>query len=318
MEEKQIRKWLRRQFRTVGWALVVYYAIMNILVVISVISDMISQALQKFASGAYPFLPDMDAIANNAWGYLVSIAVGLVILYAWKGSDFFRWEIFAKGRPMEVGVFFGTLCLCSGAQLVNSLWITLLEAFLNLFGLSALGILESVSGQSDSFSMFLYSALAAPIAEEILFRGFVLRSLRPFGKRFAIFGSALLFGLFHGNLLQTPYAFLVGLVLGYVAVEYSVFWAIGLHMFNNLVLADMLSRLTAFLPEHIASMIQLLILGCFTLAGAVILLVKRREIGAYNRSEWMDRRCLKCFFLNSGVLVMILIALVNMAAMVFV
>ena len=79
--------------------------------------------------------------------------------------------------------------------------------------------------------------MAAPVTEELLFRGGRLRSLQPYGKRFAIFCSALLFGLVHQNLTQTPFAFGFGLLAGYVAVEYSILWSMSLHILNNAVLA---------------------------------------------------------------------------------
>lgn len=318
MEEKKINKWLRRRFSTVGWALVVYYLILNLLVSLTMAVDAASQALRAMAAGRFPGDIDVDTLMGNAWGYLLAIAVGAVVLYAWKGGDYCREEILAKEKPMTASTFFAVLSLTVGAQLVNSLWVGILELILNAFGRSTVPMLENVSGAADTVSLFLYSGLAAPIAEEILFRGLVLRSLKPFGKRFAIFGSALLFGAFHGNLLQTPYAFLVGLVLGYVAVEYSVGWSIVLHMFNNLVLADLLTRLTANLPAAAANGVQLVILGGFALAGAVILVVKRREVRDYIHGEWMDRRCVKCFFSNSGVLVMLGIALVSMISLLFV
>ena len=49
--------------------------------------------------------------------------------------------------------------------------------------------------------MTIYSVILAPIFEEILFRGFVLKNLSRFNVRFGIIMSAILFGLFHGNLL---------------------------------------------------------------------------------------------------------------------
>ena len=123
---------------------------------------------------------------------------------------------------MSLKVFGCCLSLLIGTQMVNSVWVTGLELVMNLFGGSLMPMMEAVSGSADTVSMFLYSALFAPIAEELLFRGYILRTLRPYGKRFAIFASAVLFGLFHGNLVQTPYAILVGLLLGYVTVEYGM------------------------------------------------------------------------------------------------
>ena len=315
MEEKTARRYLRRRFSPIGWTLVVYYLIMNVVAIGVMLVDGMIQQLQAFAAGDMNFVIDETAMMNNGWGYLLSIAVGFVILYAWKGGDFLRREVMAKANSMNAPVFFCLLCLCTGSQLVNSLWVMALEVFLNLFGLSAVGILEQVSGQSDSLSMFLYASLAAPIAEELLFRGLVLRSLRPFGKKFAIFGSAFLFGLFHGNLLQTPYAFLIGLVLGYVTLEYSILWAIVLHGFNNLVLADLLTRVLSLLPELLASSIQFTVLLGFTIAAVVILIMKWQQVVAYFRSEQTDRRALRCFFLNSGVIVLTLLMLVNMMLM---
>ena len=317
MEEKQINRWLRRRFTAVGWTLIAYYGIMNVLVVLAMTLESLKGFLWS-AAGHFRGHFDPDAVMNNAWGYILAIFVGAVVLYAWKGGDYWRTEIFARKRSMTAEVFLSLMCLCAGSQMVNSLWVGLLEGILNIFGKSVSGMLEGVSGSADSFSMFLYSGLLAPVAEEILFRGFVQRSLRPFGRRFAIFGSAFLFGVFHGNLLQTPYAFLVGLVLGYVAEEYAIPWSMALHMFNNLILADFLSRILERLPQMAAAFLDLLIFGGFAVAAAVILMVRRREISAYRKGEWMDRRCLKCFFTNSGVLVLTVFMVVNMILLLLV
>ncbi len=317
MEEKQINKWLRRRFTAVGWTLVVYNVILNLVVIVAMFADMLSQFLKAAAVGDYSMAIDESAIMGNAWGYILAIAVGAVILWAWKGGDYWREEILVKEKPITAPVFFCLLCFLAGAQMVSSLWIMLLETVLNLFGRSAMDILESVSGDSDTFSMFLYSTILAPISEEILFRGFVLRSLRPFGKRFAILGSAFLFAIFHGNLLQAPYAFLAGLVLGYAAVEYSITWATVLHIFNNLVLADLLTRLLNVMPTMAADIFSLLLFGSFAAASVVILTRKRREIKTYRSSEWMDRRCLKCFFTNSGVIVLPVAMAISMLSLLF-
>ena len=317
MEEKQINRWLRRRFTAVGWTLIAYYGIMNVLEVLAMTLESLKGFLWS-AAGHFRGHFDPDAVMNNAWGYILAIFVGAVVLYAWKGGDYWRTEIFARKRSMTAEVFLSLMCLCAGSQMVNSLWVGLLEGILNIFGKSVSGMLEGVSGSADSFSMFLYSGLLAPVAEEILFRGFVQRSLRPFGRRFAIFGSAFLFGVFHGNLLQTPYAFLVGLVLGYVAEEYAIPWSMALHMFNNLILADFLSRILERLPQMAAAFLDLLIFGGFAVAAAVILMVRRREISAYRKGEWMDRRCLKCFFTNSGVLVLTIFMVGNMILLLLV
>lgn len=317
-EEKEIRRYLRRSFRPLGWSLVGYYALMNILVVGSMAADAAMMALDAFAKGR-PVLPQqklMEAVSANAWGYLLTIAVGMVILLAWKGGDFFRFEVFAKSRRMRFPTFAALTCIFLGCQVSVSLYATVVETILNSFGLSAMVALEAATIRSETVSMFLYAAIGAPIAEELIFRGFVQRSLMPFGKKFAIFGAALLFGMFHGNLIQTPYAFVVGLVLGYVTAEYSIWWAIVLHMINNMVLADLLPRLLSGLHQMAQDAILGGIIWIFAIAGLVILIVKRREVKAYITGECMDPRCVRGFFLNSGFLVLAVLMLISIITMV--
>ena len=108
----------------------------------------------------------------------------------------------------------------------------------------------------------------------------------------------------------------MGLVLGYVTAEYSIWWAIVLHMINNMVLADLLPRLLSYLPGMAGDVVMGCITWAFAIAGFVILIVKRREVKGYIRGECMDRRCLRGFFLNSGFLILTLLMIINMLMMV--
>lgn len=311
MVEQQTNKQLRKRFSGIGWMLVVYFLMMNIFVIFCMMVDMVFQATRSIIQGDPNFIPDIDAMINNGWGYILAVALGFVILLIWKGMAYWKQEVFAKEKPMTGMDFVWLLGLCIAPQLINSLWIMLLEFIMNQFDRSLEPMLEMVSGQSGSFSMFLYASILAPISEELLFRGYILRTLRPYGKRFAIVCSAILFGIFHGNLLQTPYAFLVGLVLGYVALEYSVVWSIVLHMFNNLVLADLLGRLTANLSENAIAIINYGIFIIFTVIAGIALVIKRSEIREYNRSEAISGRFLRHFFINAGVIVLAVLMLGN-------
>ena len=41
MNEKQINRYLRREFRTPGWLLVAYFGLMNVMVMVGMIGDML-------------------------------------------------------------------------------------------------------------------------------------------------------------------------------------------------------------------------------------------------------------------------------------
>lgn len=83
---------------------------------------------------------------------------------------------------------------------------------------------------------FFTISIFAPFCEEFIFRGLILQNLRKFGNFFAIFASSLLFAILHGNLQQTPFAFVVGIALGIIVVETgSIFAGILLHFCINTI-----------------------------------------------------------------------------------
>ncbi len=313
---RAIQKDLRRRFSFVGWVLLGYYGIMNAAVFLAVFYEIIIRMMTAIASGNLDGMMEgvLDAVGSG-WGYLLAVAVGLVVLLIWKKPRYFREEIGVKGRPMTVGSFLALLCIFLSGQTVYQIFATVLEWILNAFGLSMMeGLAQMSMVDTDSFSMFLYAGILAPISEEILFRGLIRRTLLPYGKRFAIVCSAFAFGVFHGNLMQSPYAFLVGLVLGYVATEYSIVWAMVLHMINNLVIADMLPRLTAGLPGNGSDLVIWAVILVFTLGVIAAMIIKRREIRAYFRQERVEGLYVKCFFSSPGMIVLMVLMGLSMAA----
>lgn len=309
--ERWVQKNLRRSFSRVGWILLIYYAMINVAVLAVSILEIAIGMIREFAAGNYKAAYDAGGATGN-WGYLLAIGVGLLILLLWKKPRFWKEEIWAKGKPMGFGTFWGLLCVFLSCQMIYQFAVMAVELILNAAGLTMLEGLEAMAADTDQFSMFLYAGILAPISEELLFRGLIQRTLLPYGRKFAIFCSAFAFGLFHGNLYQSPYAFLVGLILGYVASEYSIAWAMVLHMVNNLVIADMIPRVTAGLPEEAASLIIWAVIFVCTVAAIVVLIVKRREVGAWMRQERMNGLYLKCFFTCPGMILLMILMVISM------
>lgn len=317
-EWKAMKKGLRRHLGATGWTLVIYYIILNVSVFLWVFAETLLKSMQYILSGDFLAMEKaLYAASESGWGYFLAALIGFVILLLWKKPRFWREEIWARGKPMTCSSFIGILCVFLGGQIVSQLMLVGLELVLNLFGLTIAEGVEALSVDPDNFSLFLYAGLLAPISEEILFRGLIQRSLMPFGKRFAIFCSAFTFGLFHGNLIQTPYAFLVGLVLGYVAAEYSIGWAMLLHMINNLLIADSLNRLTAGLPEEVSAIVIWAVLLFFGVAAFVVLISKRKDIRAWRQQETINRTYLGCFFSSAGMIVFAVMMAIMMVVSLF-
>lgn len=94
----------------------------------------------------------------------------------------------------------------------------------------------------------VFTAALAPVFEEIIFRRLLLDRLLFLGDGSAILLSSLFFGLFHTNLYQLLYAFLVGLALGYVRIITGrLGYSIALHMALNLCCGVLIP----YLPEQV-------------------------------------------------------------------
>ena len=89
----------------------------------------------------------------------------------------------------------------------------------------------------DRWGYFVVGLLA-PLSEEIVFRGAVLRSLLRWRENpwVGIVISALLFALIHMNPAQMPHAFLIGLLLGWMYYRTdSIVPGVVYHWVNNTV-----------------------------------------------------------------------------------
>ncbi|MDR1440720.1 MAG: CPBP family intramembrane metalloprotease [Clostridiales bacterium] len=68
----------------------------------------------------------------------------------------------------------------------------------------------------------LFAVISMPFFEELLFRGFMLRALlRGFSPRVAVLAVSAVFALMHGHPLWMGYAFLFGLLLGWLALLFG-------------------------------------------------------------------------------------------------
>lgn len=97
------------------------------------------------------------------------------------------------------------------------------------------------------WSSFLVTAIFAPIFEEWLCRGMVLRGLLSKMKPvWAIVISALFFAVIHMNPWQALNAFLIGLVMGYIYYKTGSLWLTMLIHFVNNGTSVILSQVTSF------------------------------------------------------------------------
>lgn len=97
-------------------------------------------------------------------------------------------------------------------------------------------LFESVGMNDMTVLLAIYSVILAPVCEELIFRGLILHYFR---KAFPFWAAnllqAILFGVYHLNLVQGIYAFLLGTILGYIYYYgRSIYPSILFHILFNL------------------------------------------------------------------------------------
>lgn len=131
----------------------------------------------------------------------------------------------------------GIILLIPGTQFMSSIITSLISVAFPSWLEEYMELMEN-AGLSDDISllMMIYSVLLAPIGEELVFRGVTYRiARRAFPFWIANIIQAFLFGVFHMNMLQGCYTFILGLVLGYICEKGgSIYHVILFHFLFNL------------------------------------------------------------------------------------
>ncbi len=147
-----------------------------------------------------------------------------------------RWASFAREwlrtRPWVILMWVVFLALGSilpSEWLIEQQQVNMSEAMQEMF--------EKIMGEPTGY---LAIGILAPLAEELVFRGAILRTLlNVFGRKWhwaAIIVSALIFGALHLNLVQFTHATLIGLLIGWMYYRTdSVIPGIVFHWVNNTV-----------------------------------------------------------------------------------
>ena len=244
--------------------------------------------------------------AESAVSSIIGVLAAFLVLYLMCRKRTSMRTIFRSNRPMTFTTFVKLFCVFSSGQLLFTGFDVLLEKCLNMIGLSAMEAVESATAMSETVSMFIYACFVAPLFEELVYRGVAMRSMQMAGKKFAVVISAFLFGVMHANIPQAFFAFFVGLVLGYTAIEYSIAYAILMHFINNFLFGDLFSYLTEPLPEIAGDVAYYLLFGVMTFCGIIVLLMHRRDIAAWIRENRTPKGAYGAAFTSILMIVFIL------------
>lgn len=105
-----------------------------------------------------------------------------------------------------------------------------------LLGGKLLALLPAPALLPERLLSFLHHCAAAPIAEELVFRGAIQRFAKPLGRWQAVLLQAVLFAVQHSTPAGMAYALVCGLALGALRDRTGKVWpGTLLHTLNNLL-----------------------------------------------------------------------------------
>lgn len=169
--------------------------------------------------------------------YIVFCVCCIIVFGIWyvkRCNGNLRLDFKKDFHPLEI---LGIIFLVPGTQYMSSILTALLATIFPSWLGTYEELLENAGLNNDiSLIMIIYAVFLAPISEELIFRGVtyqIARRVFPFWIANII--QAFFFGVFHQNMLQGCYTFVLALFLGYICEKGgSIYHVILLHFLFNL------------------------------------------------------------------------------------
>lgn len=233
---------------------------------------------------------DVDALMNYSMnmasdtGYIQSALIATQIV-----SLIIFLLIYFVGMKKKINTFSGRFTAVSFPVLIVGFAALelIISCILFLIQFTAPGALENYSnmiqmaGLADmSVMSTILTLVGAPIVEEICFRGITMKWAKEFSSKFWAVNlfQALLFGIAHLNIVQGIYAFVLGLILGYVANKYKSLWAsIAGHLAFNFAGTYLVSWLLGDIETINAKYIIAFVLSIAIFAAAAFFVTKKEK-----------------------------------------
>lgn len=193
-----------------------------------------------------------------------------VLIYLILSAVFLLWYYFAEIDQKGLAVYLKQST--DKISPVTFLWIVILIfAAVHLTSIIMAGIAVLLPEQMEQYTdmieqsgitdysiiWVLSSVILPPLAEEIIFRGLIFTYLKKagIGMLLANLIQAVLFGVFHMNLIQGIYAALLGFLFGYLTCRYeSLIIPVVCHGVYNLFGSLLLDLEYRLLPDYIIGM----------------------------------------------------------------
>lgn len=215
----------------------IYFVISNFVQLVGILFLMQYNHVSVLEIGSLDELQEYVMEIYNQYAMLLVMMAALLtipICFMILRRDWKKGENLFREKEISVSKWILLAILGMAASISLNDWIALSGIILIFDGFEQ--VAEALYG-GNFFIEFFAIAVAAPLVEELIFRGLVYRRIRELsGAKFAIILSALYFGVYHMNVVQGLYAFILGILLAWAYEKYQTLTApILFHAAANLI-----------------------------------------------------------------------------------
>ncbi len=305
------RRAIRKTANIIGGALLIMLAVSEVIVfllrlAVSVFGYLGVKEINYLSSPA--FLQYLQAILS-----ILMFTLPFVFFFKLNGYRISSLVKFKKPKKQD---FLPYLFLGVGVCFFANFAVNIAGQIFESFGVDySVTPIENPTGFLGFMLTFIAIAVIPPLVEEFACRGIILGSLKKYGESFAIVCSAIIFGIMHGNFQQMPFAFLVGLVLGFIAIKTNTIWvSVAVHAVNNAisVLLDYVSRIA---NEAVLNVFSVILLTACLLATFIAVMLFKNGDDVYKlkkaKTEAGEKKKYKWFFTAPTIIIFIVICFIE-------
>ena len=230
---------------------------------------------------AFIFMSKGEVIYNEFLGFINTPTFNLLFNSFYQAIfmtlPFIVAGVISKQRPSDIlcyskpkNIIPLSILGLGGAMLCNLANIIIHFVF-SLFGSTLKGSNLEMNCDMGSFFLNIITVAVIPaLFEEFAFRGMLMGLLRKrFSTSASIIISAAAFGLIHGNFVQIPFAFLIGLILGYLYAATGSLWVPMLVHFLNNAYSIVIDHITYNMPTSASNIVFYTSLCILLLSGII-------------------------------------------------
>ena len=298
---------------------------LNVVLIVASVAQIICLSIGQVVVGVDVELPSyLTMVLTFAPIYCIAMPIGIAMIKKIPSQ-------MASESSLGIGDFIKYQIICIPIMYIGNIIGTFLSYVLSSG--TATNALESILSADNMAINIFFVVILAPIFEELIFRKLLIDRCSKYGEKTAIIFSALMFGLFHGNLFQFFYAFGIGLILAYVythtrKLRYPILMHMIINFWGSVPGVMLLSQLDeevlnqvmmgtadeatilSIAPAILGLLAMLLVNVILSIVGIVLIFKNKRKITFAPASEELEKgQIFRTVYCNAGVILLVVLCI---------